>query len=89
MAAFTHAPAGQLSVVHGFPSLQSALTAHGVHPGTVVWVQPEAALHASVVHALPSSQFGAVPTWHAPAWHVSAPLHTVASAQDVPFATAV
>src|SRR2546426_941564 len=41
----------------------------------------------SVVHALPSSQLSAVPAEHAPAWHVSAPLHTLPSLHEVPFAT--
>jgi hypothetical protein len=41
----------------------------------------------SVVHGLLSSQLGGVPGVHTPAWQVSAPLQTVASAQDVPFGT--
>ena len=41
------------------------------------------------MHTFPSLQLGGTPAAHVPAWHVSAPLHTVASAHDVPFATAM
>src|SRR5262245_2449405 len=50
-----------------------------------LWTQPSRASQLSVVHALPSSQFGAGPGVHEPAWQVSVPLHGLASAQDVPF----
>jgi hypothetical protein len=45
-------------------------------------------LHESIVHAFPSLQLSVVPAVHTPTWHVSAPLHTVPSAHDVPLATA-
>ena len=47
-------------------------------------MHPSLASQVSEVHALPSSQFSGVPTLQIPEpSHVSAPLHTVASAQDV------
>src|SRR2546426_12431485 len=42
----------------------------------------------SLVQGLPSLQLSAVPAAHVPAWHVSAPLHTLPSLHEVPFATA-
>jgi hypothetical protein len=42
------------------------------------------ALHWSAVHGLWSSQSSAVPAWHTPARHTSAPLHRLLSLQDVP-----
>ena len=86
---FWHTPALQMSVVHGLASLQSAGTLHGWQPAIGVWTQPLSALHESRVHALPSSQLRVVPAVQTPTWHVSAPLHTVPSAHDVPFGTAV
>jgi hypothetical protein len=44
-------------------------------------------LQLSVVHTLPSLQTSAVPAVHAPLWHVSIPLQTLLSAQEVPFVT--
>jgi hypothetical protein len=52
-------------------------------------VQPLSALHASVVQAFESLQLRGVPAVQVPAWQVSAPLHTVLSAHDVPLETAV
>jgi hypothetical protein len=75
-------------VVQGFASLQSAATVQGWQPAIGVWVQPLKALQESIVHALPSLQSRVAPAVHTPAWHVSAPLHTVPSAHDVPFVTA-
>ena len=54
-----------------------------------VKTHPVVGLHVSTVHPLLSLQLGAVPAVHVPLWQISAPLHTVASAQDVPFATGV
>jgi hypothetical protein len=48
-------------------------------------VTPATASHASVVQGLLSSVGGGVPGVHAPDWHVSEPLHTVASLHAVPF----
>src|SRR5215475_4253445 len=53
------APATQVSVVHGLPSLQSASAAQAVQPGTTVAAQAPAT-QVSVVHALPSSQSASV-----------------------------
>ena len=50
--------------------------------------QPVSGLHVSVVQALPSSQVGAVPGAHAPAWQVSSPLQASASGHGVPSVTA-
>jgi hypothetical protein len=61
--------------------LQAAPFVTGVVP------QPLVGLHASVVHGLLSLQVNDVPGVHTPAWQVSAPLHTVASAQLVPLVT--
>jgi hypothetical protein len=44
-----------------------------------LWVQPVAALQASVVQAFPSLQFGGVPRWQTPATHVSRPLQALPS----------
>jgi hypothetical protein len=66
-------------VVQALPSLQD----------TVLFVntQPVDALHESVVHTLLSLQVSGVPAVQTPVWQTSAPLHTVESAQEVPFAT--
>src|SRR5438093_1979472 len=48
--------------------------------------QPVIGSQASIAPAL---QLGGVPGVHTPDWQVSAPLQTLASAHDVPFATAV
>src|SRR5439155_14353096 len=56
-----------------------------VRPGTGVFTQPVAGLQLSSVHTLPSLQLSGVPAWHAPAWHVSAPLHALPSEHAVPF----
>jgi len=77
-------PFWQLSApLHRLPSAQERPF------GTAVCLQPVTGSQVSVVHGLPSSQLGGVPGMHVPAWQVSAPLHTLASAQEVPFATAV
>jgi hypothetical protein len=51
--------------------------------------QPVKALQLSVVQALLSLQLSGAPAVQVPAWQVSAPLHTVLSAHDVPLATGV
>src|SRR2546427_660780 len=68
--------------------MQSAFVAQGRQPGTGVWTHPVTALHVSVVQAFPSLQLSAAPMAHTPAWHVSAPLHTLPSLHEVPFTTA-
>ena len=61
-----------------------------VPTGAGVWVIPDVGLHESTVHAFPSSTDGSAPAVQAPvALHVSAPLHTFPSEQDVPEATGV
>jgi hypothetical protein len=87
--ALLHTPEAQVSVVHGFESLQSAATLHELHPPMGVCWQPLTALHVSVVHASLSLQLSAVPAAQFPLWHVSAPLQTFASAHAVPFVTGV
>src|SRR2546428_75654 len=77
-----------MSDVHGLLSMQSAFVAQGWQPGLAVWTQPLTALHASVVHAFPSSQLRGDPTVQIPDRHVSAPLHTLPSLHEVPLATA-
>jgi len=88
-AAFVHTPRLQTSNVHGLLSMQSAFVAQGRQPGMAVWTQPLTALHVSVVQALPSLQLRGDPGAQIPAWHVSAPLHTLPSLHEVPFATAM
>jgi len=51
--------------------------------------QPATVSQVSVVQALLSLQLSGVPDVHAPAWQVSAPLQTLPSLHEVPFATAV
>jgi hypothetical protein len=85
--ALLHTPAAQVSVVHGFESLQSAFTVQELHEGMGACWQPLTELHVSVVHALPSLQLSAVPAAQVPLWQVSAPLHTFASAHGVPLVT--
>ena len=87
--ALLHTPAAQVSVVHGFESLQSALMLHELQDGMGACWQPLTALHVSVVHALLSLQLSAVPAAHVPFWQLSAPLQTFASVHEVPFSTAV
>ena len=82
-------PAVQTSVVHGFESLQSALTLQELQDGMGACWQPLTALQVSVVHAFESLQLSVVPAAHVPFWQVSAPLQTFASVHEVPFSTAV
>jgi hypothetical protein len=69
--------------LHALPS------GHGVPFSTAVAAHPVAGLQLSVVHTLPSLQTSGVPAAHTPAWQVSAPLQTLASAHAVPLATGV
>jgi len=68
--------------------LHTVASAHAVPLATAACWQPRVGLHESVVHTLPSSQLGAMPGVHTPAWQVSAPLHALPSEHDVPLATA-
>jgi hypothetical protein len=77
-----HTPAWQVSSpLHTLPSAHDEPFAAGGF-----W-QPATGSQLSVVHTLESLQLSAVPAAHTPLWHVSAPLHTLASAHDVPFST--
>lgn len=86
---FWQAPLTHASLVHGFVSSQSPFTLHGLQPGIGVKMHPLAGPQLSVVQASPSSQVSGVPRVHVPAWHVSSPLQTSASAHDVPSGTVV
>ena len=79
-----HTAAWQVSApLQKLPSAQLVPFARGAF-----W-QPDVGLQLSVVQAFESLQLSAVPAAHVPLWQVSAPLHTVVSAHDVPFVTAV
>jgi hypothetical protein len=80
-------PAAQLPDWHSSAPLQTFPSPQLIPLGTGVLWQPSTASHESAVQTLPSSQLSAVPAVQEPPWHVSAPLHTVASAQLVPFVT--
>lgn len=70
----THVPPAQASfVVQAFPSLQGDVL--------FVWVHPVTGLHPSVVHTLPSSQFGPTPPKHVPPAHVSPVVQALPSSQ--------
>src|SRR5207237_107180 len=69
--------------LHASPSL------HAVPFGSAACRQPASGSHVSAVHGLLSLQLRAAPAVHIPDRHVSAPLHTLPSLHDVPFATAV
>src|SRR5437899_3146448 len=69
--------------LHSFPSL------HGVPFGTAGCWQPVTGSQMSVVHGFPSSQLRDDPAVQVPDRHVSAPLHTLPSLHEVPFASAV
>ncbi len=70
--------------LHALPSVQLVPVATGV------CTTPDAGLHESAVHTLPSSSVGGAPFWHAPAGHDSAPLQALPSPHvtvvRVPFA---
>jgi hypothetical protein len=87
--ALVHTPEAQVSVVHGFESLQSAAVTHEAQPAMGVCWQPLTELHESVVQASLSLQLSAVPAAQLPLWQVSDPLQTFASAHAVPFVTGV
>jgi hypothetical protein len=66
--------------------LQSVASAHELPLGSVTLPQPSTGSQLSVVQALSSSQSSGVPPPQIPFVHVSAPLQTLPSAQDVPLA---
>src|SRR5438445_663694 len=75
-------PARQVSApLHTLPSL------HEVPFASAVCWQPASWSQVSVVQGLLSLQLSGVPALQAPAWQVSAPLHTFPSPHGVPFTT--
>src|SRR5439155_11450212 len=77
------APAWQVSEpLQTLPSEQEAPSA------AVTCEQPPVGLQASTVQGLASLQSSGVPGEQTPDWQVSAPLQTLPSEQEVPFATA-
>ncbi len=71
----THTPPEQASpVVHAFASLHERVL--------FAFTQPVAGLHESVVHTLPSLQFGAAPPTHTPAEQASFVVHAFPSLHD-------
>jgi len=69
--------------------LQTSPSGHGVPLVTDAWPHPKTGSQVSVVQTLLSLQLSAVPAVHDPLWQVSVPLHTLASAHEVPFSTGV
>jgi hypothetical protein len=65
--------------------LQTVASAQVVPFARLTCWQPVTGSQLSVVQTLPSLQLRAVPAVHTPPWQVSAPLQTLASAQEVPF----
>jgi hypothetical protein len=55
---------------------------------TALCWHPSIGSQLSAVQGLPSSQLSGVPPWQTPLWQVSAPLHTLPSEHDAPFAIA-
>ena len=74
-----HAPLKQPSlVVHALPSL------HALASATMVWLQPPALVHASVVQSLPSLQLVVAPPPQVPVAQVSPVVHLSPSSQALP-----
>src|SRR3989442_1201112 len=69
--------------------LQTLLSTHGVPFATGGRWQPAMGSQVSMVHGFPSLQLSAMPCVQLPFWHVSLPLHTLASLHEVPFGTTV
>jgi hypothetical protein len=72
----THAPAAQMS-----PEVQALLSVHG--SVLVVYTQPDAGSHESVVHTLPSSQLVGAPGAHAPAAQASPEVQGLPSSHGI------
>jgi hypothetical protein len=83
------APAVQVPAWQVSAPLHTVLSAHDVPLATAVLTQPEVGLQVSVVQTLESLQLRGVPAVQVPLWQVSAPLHTLVSAQAVPSGRAV
>lgn len=71
------------TMLHASAPLQTFMSAHD-DPGIGVFEQPVIASHASAVHTFMSSQLSVMPVHACVASHVSAPLHGLLSAHDVP-----
>jgi hypothetical protein len=83
------APALQVPAWQVSAPLQTLPSPHGTPFATAGCWQPATGSQLSVVQALLSLQLSDVPAVHAPAWQVSAPLHTLPSAHEVPFGNGV
>jgi hypothetical protein len=82
-------PAAQVPAWQVSAPLHTVLSGQAVPLATATFWHPVVGLQLSVVHTLLSLQLSGVPAVQVPPWHTSAPLHTVLSAHDVPFSTAV
>src|SRR6266446_9945030 len=82
-------PAVQTPVWHVSPPLHRFPSLHGVPSDAPPCWQPVMGSQVSMVHGFPSLQLGAMPCVQLPFWHVSLPLHTLASLHEVPFGTTV
>ena len=78
-----HTPEAQAPPLHRLPSSQLVPLATGA------FSQPVEGLQLSVVQTLASLQSSGGPPTQIPDWQVSAPLHTLPSAHEVPLATGV
>src|SRR3989442_810545 len=88
-AQLTGVPGRQTPARQTSTPLQRLPSLHEVPFGAAVCLQPAIGSQVSVVHVFPSLQLSAAPAVHTPAWHVSAPSHTLPSLHEVPFASAV
>jgi hypothetical protein len=79
-----HTPLWQVSL-----PLQRLPSEHDAPLAALVCTQPVRGSQVSLVHGLPSLQFGGVPGWQTPLWQVSMPLQALPSEQAIPFATGV
>jgi hypothetical protein len=76
--------------LHASFLVQKSPSSHDVPFATGTWTMPDALVHESAVHGLPSSIFGAGPRKHVPdAVHVSMPLQPFPSVHDVPTGSGV
>jgi hypothetical protein len=82
-------PAVQVPLWQVSAPLQTLPSVHDVPFVTFVFTQPVDVLQVSVVQAFESLQLSGVPLVQVPLWQVSAPLQTLPSLHDAPFATGV
>ena len=81
-------PAVQVPDRHVSAPLHTLPSLHEVPFASAVRRHPLSGSQVSVVHGLLSLQLSPVPARQMPAWQVSAPLHTLPSLHEVPFASA-